>query len=178
MESKTRIGDICSCICSGGTPRKNVPSFYIHGTIPWLTTSEVNFNRIRSTQGFISQEGLDGSSARWIKPNTIIVAMYGATAGKVAISKIPLTTNQACCNLEIDSRVADYRYVYYWFVNQHSRIASFANGGAQQNLSVKTITDIEIELPRLEIQKSVGNYLSLIDDEIELNSRINGYLAA
>ena len=113
MDFRARsLGEICTRICSGGTPKSNISEYYNNGSIPWLNTKEVSFNRIRSTEKYITEEGLSNSSAKWISKNSVIVAMYGATAGKSAIAKIPLTTNQACCNLEVNPKVADYRYVY------------------------------------------------------------------
>ena len=99
--------------------------------------------------------------------------MYGATAGKTAITKIPLTTNQACCNLTIDSTKADYRFVYYALFNDYSYLASLTNGGAQQNLNAQQIKEFEIPFPSLEEQKRIADILSSIDDKIELNRRIN-----
>ena len=108
MEWKTvKIGDVVARICSGGTPSSRRSDFY-GGNIPWLNTKEINFNRIYSTERTITELGLNNSAAKWIDANSVIIAMYGATAGKVAISKIPLTTNQACCNIKVDDRVADY----------------------------------------------------------------------
>ena len=177
MGCKATIGELCSRVCSGGTPRRNIAEFYDGGTIPWLNTSEISFNRIRKTEQHITEAGLNDSSAKWIRENSVIVAMYGATAGKAAIAKIPLTTNQACCNLEINEEVADYRYIYYWFKNQYSHVLGLANGGAQQNLSAKTIRALEVELPSLMRQQQTANLLSSIDDKIEFNGRLNGYLA-
>ena len=111
------IGDICSSVCSGGTPSCKHSEYY-DGIISWLNTKEINFNRIYSTEKFITEEGLNNSSAKWIKENAVIVAMYGATAGKTAIAKIPLTTNQACCNLSINPKFADYRFVFYYLCNK------------------------------------------------------------
>lgn len=177
MGCRTTIGELCARICSGGTPKRDTIEFYEDGDIPWLNTSEISFNRIRKTGQHITEAGLSGSSAKWIRKNSIAVAMYGATAGKVAITKIPLTTNQACCNLEINEEIADYRYIFYWFKNQYTRVLGLANGGAQQNLSAKTIRALEIELPTLSQQRRVASFLSTIDDKIELNARLNGYLA-
>lgn len=176
MGCRTTIGELCARICSGGTPKRDTIEFYEDGDIPWLNTSEISFNRIRKTGQHITEAGLSGSSAKWIRKNSIAVAMYGATAGKVAITKIPLTTNQACCNLEINEEISDYRYIFYWFKNQYTRVLGLANGGAQQNLSAKTIRALEIELPTLSQQRRVASFLSTIDDKIELNARINGYL--
>ena len=170
-----RLGDICKRVCSGGTP-KSTESTYYDGDIPWLNTKEINFNRIYSTERCITQKGLDNSSAKWIDANCVIVAMYGATAAKVAINKIPLTTNQACCNLSIDKKIADYHYVYYWLCANYTELASLANGGAQQNLNAQQIKDFEISLPSLEEQRRIAGILGAIDDKIENNRRINSNL--
>ena len=171
----TKISDICTRVTSGGTPKSTIAEYY-GGNIPWLNTKEVNFNRIYKTEKFITVMGLENSSAKLIATNSIVVAMYGATAGKSAIIKIPLTTNQACCNLTIDPTKADYRFVYYALYNDYDRLASFANGGAQQNLNAQQIKDFHIPYPSLEKQKRIVNILSSLDDKIELNNRINANL--
>ena len=167
-----KLGDICKRVCSGGTPKSTEPTYY-DGDIPWLNTKEINFNRIYSTERCITQKGLDNSSAKWIDANCVIVAMYGATAAKVAINKIPLATNQACCNLSIDEKIADYHYVYYWLCANYTELASLANGGAQQNLNAQQIKDFEISLPPMEEQRRIAGILGAIDDKIENNRRIN-----
>ena len=170
-----KIGNLCSKICSGGTPSSKHSEYY-DGDIPWLNTKEINFNRIYSTEKCISEEGLNNSSAKWIEENSVIVAMYGATAGKTAITKIPLTTNQACCNLTINPSIADYRFVYYYLCYKFVELASLANGGAQQNLNAQIIKDFDILLPSLQKQKKIANILSSLDDKIEVNRRINDNL--
>ena len=173
--NKIDIQHICSNICSGGTPKSTITEYY-GGNIPWLNTKEINFNRISETEKTITDEGLNNSSAKWIPAKSVIVAMYGPTAGKTAITQIPLTTNQACCNLTIDSAKADYRFVYYALYNDYTYLASLANGGAQQNLNAQQIKDFEIPFPSLKEQKYIANILSSLDDKIELNRRINDNL--
>ena len=170
-----RIGDICKRVCSGGTPKSTEPSYY-DGEIPWLNTKEINFNRISSTEKHITLSGLENSSAKWIDKNSVIVAMYGATAAKVAINTIPLTTNQACCNLSIDETKADYRFVYYWLCSHYTELASLANGGAQQNLNAQQIKDFEIKLPEIQIQQKIADLLWSIDNKIICNKSINDNL--
>ena len=170
-----RIGDICKRVCSGGTPKSTEPSYY-DGEIPWLNTKEINFNRISSTEKHITLSGLENSSAKWIDKNSVIVAMYGATAAKVAINTIPLTTNQACCNLSIDETKADYRFVYYWLCSRYTELASLANGGAQQNLNAQQIKDFEIKLPEIQIQQKIADLLWSIDNKIICNKSINDNL--
>lgn len=171
------IGQLCEKVNSGGTPNTRRPEYY-GGNIPWLKTQEVNFNRIYKTETFISEDGLNNSSAKWIPTNSVIVAMYGATAGRIAINKIPLTTNQACCNLIIDSEKADYRYIYYNLLSRFDSIANMAVGGAQQNLNAGMIKGLPIDLPPLPTQKAIAEILSSLDDKIELNNQINQNLEA
>lgn len=165
-----RLGNICTKVCSGGTPTSTNPAYY-NGNVPWLNTNEVNFCNIYSTNRTISEEGLKQSAAKYVPENTIIVAMYGVTAGKCAIAKIPLTTNQACCNLIIDKEKADYRYVFYYLKQQSNYLNRLAVGGAQQNLNTITIKKFQIALPSLPIQQKIASILSTYDTLIENNNR-------
>lgn len=176
MEWKeVRLGDVCTRVCSGGTPKSTNLSYY-GGEIPWLNTKEIDFNRIYSTEKTITDSGLNNSSAKWIAPNTVTVAMYGATAGKSCIVKVPMTTNQACCNLTINDEVADYEFVYYSLKNDYTTLASLANGGAQQNLNAQIIKDYVLKMPSLADQRRIASILSSLDRKIELNNKINADL--
>ncbi|HZL06036.1 MAG TPA: restriction endonuclease subunit S, partial [Coriobacteriia bacterium] len=107
------LGSLCTRVTSGGTPRTSEPEYY-GGGIPWVTTGEVNYGKIKSTSRTLTEVGVAGSSAKIVPTDTVIVAMYGrGTAGRVAMAGVPLTTNQACCNLVINPTVADPRFVYY-----------------------------------------------------------------
>ncbi len=166
------LGDICAKVTSGGTPSTKREEYY-GGDIPWLRTQEVNFGNIYSTENTITEAGLKNSAAKLIPENSVIIAMYGATAGKSAINKIPLTTNQACCNLIIDHEKADYRYIYYYLLNNYDNLLKSATGAAQQNLGSKQIAAMSIELPDLETQKKIADILGTIDEKIELNRQMN-----
>lgn len=169
----TCVGDVCKYTTSGGTPRTSVASYYEPPTVPWLKTKEVNYCRIYQTESYISQEGLDNSSAKLIPENSVIVAMYGQgdTAGRVAINKIPVSTNQACCNLIIDPEKADYEFVYYALSTLYEKLVSLKNGGAQPNLNAQTIRSVEIPFPPLETQHKIAAFLSAYDDLIENNQK-------
>lgn len=169
---EVRLGDVATRITSGGTPPTTDEKNY-NGEIPWLNTKEVKNCRIYKTEKTISDLGLKNSSAKWIEKDSVIVAMYGATAGKVAINKIPLTTNQACCNITINPFKADYRFVYYSLLNQYERLTALASGAAQQNLNVSTISNLTIPLPPLERQKEIAEILSSFDDKIDFLHRQN-----
>lgn len=172
-----RIIDVCKQVYSGGTPNRKHEEYYKNGTIPWLNTGEIVFNRITKTENYITEDGYAKSSAKWVPENSVIVAMYGASAARVAINKIRLTTNQACCNLVINPDIADYRYVYYYLCTQFEKLSSLANGGAQQNLNAGQIKEYPITVPELKIQRAIADTLSLIDDKIELNNKINDNLS-
>lgn len=166
---KVKLGELCKNVTSGGTPKSSVASYYNPPTVPWLKTKEVNYCRIYETENHISEEGLHNSSAKMIPSNSIIVAMYGQgdTAGRVAINKIPVTTNQACCNLTIDENKADYEFVYYHLCTLYDKLVSLKNGGAQPNLNAGIIKDLEINLPPLSTQHRIATILSRYDSLIE-----------
>lgn len=170
MEMRTKkLEDICLKICSGGTPSSKVADYYNPPTIPWLTTSEVNYSCIYTTKKSISDNGLNNSSAKLIPINSVIVAMYGQgnTAGRVAINKIPLATNQACCNLIINPELADYRFVFYALSAKYNELVALKNGGAQPNLNAKKIREFEIPFPTRNIQGQIADILSAYDDMVD-----------
>ena len=155
------IADICKHIQSGGTPKAGNSDYY-GGTIPWLRTQEVNWNEIYDTDVKITEQGLKNSSAKMIPENCVIVAMYGATAGKVAINKIPLTTNQACCNLEIDETKALYRYVFHWLSKEYLSLKALGQG-SQSNINAQTVKQYPIPIPPLEVQQRIVTVLDNFD---------------
>ena len=166
------ISQISSRITSGGTPSKKKAE-YFNGHIPWLNTTEVKNCRINKTNLFISELGLKNSSAKWIDEGSVIVAMYGATAGKVALSKIRLTTNQACCNITLDRAKANPNFIYYNLIGRYQDLVNLSSGAAQQNLNVSIISNFNITLPPLPEQKRIAEILSSLDNKIEINKQIN-----
>lgn len=155
------IQDICIRICSGGTPSSKRHDYY-DGNVPWLRTQDIDFNVINQTSATISDEGLRNSAAQWIPANCVIVAMYGATAAKVAVNSIPLTTNQACCNLQIDETEADVRYVFHWLSNEYEHLKALGEG-SQSNINAKKVKSYPISLPPLEEQRRIVSILDRFD---------------
>lgn len=147
------IRDVCIKVSSGGTPDTSKREYYC-GNIPWLRTQEVNWNDVYDTEIKITELALKNSSAKLIPKNCVIVAMYGATAAKVAINKIKLSTNQACCNLYIDKSVALYRYVFHWLSSQYSKLKSLGQG-SQSNINAGIIKGYPIPVPPLEEQERI-----------------------
>ena len=149
----TTIGGICLKVHGGGTPPTSHPEYY-QGDIPWLRTQEIDWNEVTDTEVKISSEALQHSQAELIPEGCVIVAMYGATAGKAAISRIPLCTNQACCNLQIDPRKALPEYVFHWLQHEHPSLKALGEG-PRGNLNASKIKGYPIPLPSLEEQRRI-----------------------
>ncbi|EOV0049146.1 restriction endonuclease subunit S [Vibrio parahaemolyticus] len=170
-----QIQDICEKVCSGGTPSTRNKEFYIDGTIPWIKTKEVNNCKIFSAETHITEEALAKSSAKLIPENSVIIAMYGNgdTAGRVAINKIPVATNQACCNLIVEPTKADYRFVFYYLRTQYQKLVDLKNGGAQQNLNAKLLKEYPFPNVSRAKQTDIADFLEQLDDKIALNIQTN-----
>ncbi|MGC4406234.1 restriction endonuclease subunit S [Methyloversatilis sp. MC4-4] len=173
------IGEICKKVTSGGTPLTSRAEFYLNGTIPWLKTKEINQRRIYSTENFITELGVENSSAKLVPVNTVTVAMYGdgQTAGRVGLTKIPLATNQACCNLIIDEELADPEFIFYLLRGAYDELVARKTGSGQQNLNAKLIKSFEFAAPSSTVeQRAIASTLTCLDDKIELLHRQNGTL--
>lgn len=109
-----------------------------------------------------------------IPSNCVIVAMYGATAAKVAINKIPLCTNQACCNLQIDESKAKVRYVYQWLCKQYDVLKALGEG-SQHNINAKKVKDFAIPIPPLAEQERI---VSILDRFESLTTSLTAGLPA
>ena len=175
-----KIQDISKNISSGGTPLTSITEYY-NGEIPWLRTQEVNFNEIWDTKVKITNLALQNSSVKMIPANCVIVAMYGATVGRAGINKIPLTTNQACCNIEINEIKANYKYLFYWLLEKYDHIKLLGQG-SQTNINSNIIKKLELPIPSLQEQIKIIDILDRFDKlcnditsgipaEIELNNK-------
>ncbi len=168
-----KLGSLCLKVSSGGTPLRSVPEYYENGTIPWMKTGEVKKAVIYDTEEKITEVGFENSSAKLVPTNSVIVAMYGDgdTAGNVAINKIPLTTNQACCNFTLDSEKAHYRFIYFYLKGSYNNLVNLKLGGSQQNLNAQSLKSFPITHPEVEVQKKIAAILSAYDELIENNQR-------
>ena len=165
------IEELCLKVTSGGTPLRSRVEFYEGGTIPWIKTKEVNFNRIYEADEKITEKGLDNSSAKLIPQNSILIAMYGDghTAGRCAINRLPVATNQACCNLVINPEKANPDYMFYKISTLYEIFRGLKSGGSQQNLNAKTLRGFKLQVPPLPTQLKIASILSAYDDLIENN---------
>jgi len=140
-----KLRDCCERVENGGTPKRDEPSYWTPATVPWLTSGEVRQAIVTKTDNFISEEGLENSSAKLWPPATTVVALYGATAGQVCFLGDTMCSNQACCGL-IPKK--DLRY--YVYLHASSSVAAFEQQtrcSAQQNLSQQIVADFPTVIP-------------------------------
>ena len=131
---------------SGGTPTRSHEEYYSSGEILWLKTKELNDGFIFDTEEKITEAGLKNSSAKLFEKGCIILAMYGATIGRLGISSVTMCCNQACCVIKI-KEIFLFEYVYLWLVNNREMLISRGRGSAQSNLSQELIKQIEVRIP-------------------------------
>lgn len=151
------LGDVCKT-GSGGTPLKSKKEFYENGTIPWLMSGEVSQGEVHVATRFITQKGLENSSARVFPKNTVLVAMYGATAGQVGILKFEASTNQAVCGI-LPSEQFIPEFLYYLFLSKKDELISQATGNAQPNISQIKIKNTHVPIIKLSEQQRIVTIL-------------------
>ncbi|SMM99045.1 Type I restriction-modification system, specificity subunit S [uncultured Candidatus Thioglobus sp.] len=163
---ENRLEDVCSKAKSGGTPRSTTKKYY-NGDIPFLAISDITKQGkyLTSASKKISQLGIDNSSS-WIIPiNTIIYSMY-ASVGFVSINKIPLATSQAVINLIIKDGYS-IEFIYYHLIEIKKTIHKFVETGTQGNLNAQIVKSLILNIPLLQEQTKIANFLSSIDSKTE-----------
>ena len=174
------LGELSIRVSSGLTPLKSNKKFWENPSIPWLKTDQLGEKYIFDTNTKISKEALEQTSLRIYPENTISIAMYGEgkTRGNLSIIKAPMTTNQACCNIEIDPKLADVEYVYYYLKTQYDALRKLSSG-VRKNLNSNDIKNYKIYIPEsVRFQRSIVKILTSLDNKISVNNQINQELEA
>ena len=156
---------------SGGTPSRAEKSYW-NGSIPWITTSLVDFRVITGADEFITAQGLEKSSAKLFPKGTVLMAMYGQgkTRGQVALLAVEVATNQACAAILPRSDIDPY-FVFLNLAGRYEEIRRISNAGGQENLSQDLIRGIAFSFPESEDeQRKVTDCLSFLDDLITAQS--------
>ncbi len=138
---------------AGATPAKGTPEFYTNGTIPWLRTGELNNGIVTDSEIKVTPYALQKCSLRECKVGDVLIAMYGATIGKVAIAGIELTTNQACC--ACTPYQVYNKFLLFYLMASKQRFIELGEGGAQPNISREKIVTFPFPLPPLAEQKRI-----------------------
>ncbi len=167
--SKIRtVSEFCADTKSGSTPSRTNNEYWENGTIPWVKSGEVHNNITLQTEEYISPLGLKESSTKLLPKDTVLMAMYGVTAGEVGYLAIEATTNQAICGMKCHSK-SDAAYLYFSLIQSQAAISRLSNGGAQDNLSKKFIDNIKIVVPPPEFIEKLN--LATIVEQMILNTK-------
>ena len=147
-----KVGNVGSW-SSGATPSRTNPAYY-GGSIPWLKTGDLNDGFIQEVPEYITDLALEKTSLRLNPIGSVLMAMYGATIGKLGILEIPVTTNQACCAC-IPYAGMNNKYLFYYLMSMRQSYIGMAEGGAQPNISKEKIVNSLIPLPPAEEQRRI-----------------------
>ena len=160
------LGEVAIKIYSGGTPKTGESEYWEKGTIPWMSSGEVNLGTIYQTEKFITEEGLANSSAKFVPVDSLVIALagQGKTRGKVARIKIKLTTNQSLAALTFESNKVCSDYVYHYMVTQYEKLRQISSGsGTRGGLNLQMISNFPIPLPPLSEQQRIATILDKFD---------------
>lgn len=165
MEIKT-LGELCN-IVSGGTPLRSKPEYWNNGTIPWIKIGDMKGKYINSADEYITQAGLDSSSAKMLPKGTILYTIF-ATLGEVGILEINASTNQAIAGLTIkDNSQILSEYLYYYLKSKKGYVKTIGRGVAQSNINMSILKSFQVPLPTSLKQKEIVDILDKITNIIK-----------
>ncbi len=156
-----KLGEIC-LTTSGGTPsRKN--KHYYKGTIPWVKSGELRDNVLNKPEEHISEDAVKNSSAKVFPKGTLLIALYGATVGKLAILDVNAATNQAVCAIFPKTEKIHRNYLFYYLLSKREALIESRAGGAQPNITQNILQKLEVSYPPLPEQKRIAAILDKAD---------------
>jgi type I restriction enzyme S subunit len=164
------IADFCQT-GSGTTPPRGKANIYYGGTIPWVKSGELRESVIANTEELVTARALADTSLKLVPEGAILVAMYGATVGRVGILGVEATTNQAVCHIIPDPNRADSRYIFHAMQYKARDLMHLRVGGAQPNISQSTIKETKVFLPPLPEQRRIAAILDQVDELRRLRQR-------
>ena len=162
------VSEFCRETKSGSTPSRTNNEYWENGTISWVKSGEVHNNITLQTEEYITPLGLNESSTKLLPKDTVLMAMYGVTAGKIGYLAIEATTNQAICGMICNSK-ANAAYLYFSLIQSQTAISRLSNGGAQDNLNKNFIDNIKIVVPPSEFIEKMK--LAAIVEQMTLNTK-------
>ena len=160
---------------SGGTPKSTIKEYYENGIIPWINSGELNNPFIISTENFITDFGMKNSSAKLFPSNTILMALYGATAGITSVISFEASTNQAICAVMPKSNNL-FHYTKFFLDDMYQYLINLSTGSARDNLSQDKIKNLDIVIPKEEILISFSPQILFYYKKIENNLKENQQL--
>lgn len=172
-----KLGEVANCF-AGGTPNTRISSYY-DGDIPWIRSGEINFNIITKSERNITEEGLKNSSAKLIRPYSVVLAMTGATVGRSGVVEFSTSCNQSIAAIETNEDVLNYKYLYHYISSKYEAVKNLGQG-ALTSLNLSIIKNIEIPIPPIQTQKEIAETLDkftnyVIELQAELQARTKQY---
>ncbi|MFN7839570.1 MAG: restriction endonuclease subunit S [Bacteroidota bacterium] len=159
-----KLGEICETT-SGGTPSRQKASYY-NGNIPWVKSGELNNGLILDTEEKISEDAIKNSSAKIFPKGTLLIALYGATIGKLAFLGVDAATNQAVCGIFKNDNI-DSKYLYHFLFFSKQDLVNQGIGGAQPNISQGILKGLEIPLPAIKDQHAIVSKIEELLSELD-----------
>ncbi|EAK2874302.1 restriction endonuclease subunit S [Campylobacter coli] len=162
------LGEIANT-SSGGTPSRNKKEYWENGNIKWLKSGELNDGYIDFIEENITEEAIKNSSAKIFQKGTLLIAMYGATAGKLGILNLDSTTNQAICAfLHKDKNIKFLeKFLFYFLFFLRDKIIKDSFGGAQPNINQTYIKNLQIPLPPIKEQEQIASHLDELSSHVK-----------
>lgn len=163
--SIVKLGNIANTF-AGGTPNRNNKE-YFDGVIPWVKSGEVNNRNIFRTEELVTEKAIKETATRLINPNSVLVALYGATAGNVGILRIEACSNQAVLAVCTKTDYVSNNYIYHWLKQSTKKLISLTQGSGQPNLNKNIVDSLIVAFPPLPEQSKIASILSMVDDKID-----------
>lgn len=151
---------------SGGTPSRSNKDYW-GGSIPWVKSGELGDGRVEKNEEFITELGLKNSSAKLFPKESLLLALYGATAGKLGVLTYDATTNQAVCCISQDNQLLERDFLRYYLLSQRKKIIEDSFGGAQPNISQAYVREIDIPTPPITEQRRIVEKLDALLTRID-----------
>lgn len=177
-----KLNDLCKTT-SGGTPSRGNPG-YFSGDIPWIKSGELNDGLITDSEEHITADAIESSNAKKLLKGTLLIAMYGATVGKLGILDIEAATNQAVCAI-FPGELLNRNYLFWFLKSYRKDLIQASFGGAQPNISQALIRSIEVPIPfpdnkekSLDIQNRIVQRIENAADELAEASRLHEKIVA
>ncbi|MDO8473209.1 MAG: restriction endonuclease subunit S [Dehalococcoidia bacterium] len=152
-------------VFAGATPSRAVPEYWANGTIPWLSSGDVNLRRITGANQFISQSGFAASSTKWIRPGSLVMALagQGRTKGMVATVELDTTCNQSLAVVDPSPGKSDYRFLAYYLESRYHDIRGLVGDGLRDGLNLEHVRSIPTPLPTVSEQSAIVRFLDHAD---------------
>ena len=166
---KVKLSEICN-INAGGTPARNKKEYWNDGNIPWCKISDLSDKYIAKVEEYITEEGLNNSSAKLFKKGTILYTIF-ATIGEVAILNIDSATNQAIAGIEIKDNHIELNYLYYFLKSLKIIMQNKSRGVAQNNINLSILKNTEIWVPEKVVQVKIANKLDKVQEIIDIRKK-------